>query len=208
VATDDVWATIRGERESLATDLAGLNPPAWDTPSWCADWSVRDVVAHLTASSKLNGAKFVTKIIGSGFSLKRLQAKDIAAERGGTPDDTLARFRAEIDSKGRPPGPIDTILGETIVHSEDIRRPLGIKHPYPTDAVIRVADFYKGSNLILGTKRRIEGLSLEATDADWRHGTGPTVSGPMINLVMAMTGRKPALDELSGDGVATLAARD
>ena len=34
-----------------------------------------------------------------------------------------------------------------------------------------VADFYKRSNALIGTKRRIEGVSLRATDADWRHGS-------------------------------------
>jgi uncharacterized protein (TIGR03083 family) len=99
------------------------------------------------------------------------------------------------------------MLGETIIHSEDIRRPLGIKHDYPADALIQVADFFKTSNLIIGTKRRIDGLTLRATDATWSHGTGPEVSGPMLSLVMAMTGRKPALEDLSGEGVATLRDR-
>jgi hypothetical protein len=73
--------------------------------------------------------------------------------------------------------------------------------------VVRLADFYKGSNLVVGTKRRIEGLTLRATDADWSHGSGPEVSGPIMPLVMAMTGRRAALDNLTGDGVATLRAR-
>jgi len=73
--------------------------------------------------------------------------------------------------------------------------------------VRRVADFYAGSNLIIGAKRRIDGLTLRATDATWSHGSGPEVSGPALSLVMAMTGRKAALDDLSGDGVATLRTR-
>jgi hypothetical protein len=72
---------------------------------------------------------------------------------------------------------------------------------------MRVADFYKGSNLIIGAKRRIDGVTLRATDADWSHGSGPEVSGPLLSLLMAMTGRKEALDDLSGDGVATLRGR-
>ena len=44
-------------------------------------------------------------------------------------------------------------------------------------------------------------------DADWSHGTGPEVSGPILSLVMAMTGRKQADDDLVGDGVATLRSR-
>jgi uncharacterized protein (TIGR03083 family) len=202
-----VWATIRAERESLADDLAGLTPEAWDTPTWSAPWTVRDVLAHMTATTKLSGASFFPKLVASGFKLSRLQAKDIATERGSSPADQLSRFRAQIDSKGRPPGPLNTILGETLVHAEDIRRPLGIKHQYPTDAVAEVATFYAGSNLILHTKQRIAGLHLQATDTDWQHGTGSEVSGAMIDLLMGMTGRKGAVDELQGDGVATLTSR-
>jgi len=56
-------------------------------------------------------------------------------------------------------------------------------------------------------KQRIEGLTLRATDAEWSHGAGPEVSGPILSLVMAMTGRKAPLDDLTGDGVATLRSR-
>jgi uncharacterized protein (TIGR03083 family) len=207
VAQSDVWPAIHAERKALAGDLDGLSEDAWATPSLCAEWTVRDVLAHMTGTAKLTSGSFFPKLIGSGFSLGRLQAKAITEERGASPADTLARFKQEIDSSSGPPGPRDTMLGETVVHAEDIRRPLGLKHPYPTDEVVRVADFYKNSNLVLGTKRRIAGLSLEATDADWRHGTGPSVSGPMLSLLMAMTGRQAALDDLSGDGVATLRTR-
>jgi len=93
------------------------------------------------------------------------------------------------------------------VHSKDIRGPLGIAHAYPTDALVRVADFYKGSNLIIGAKSRIEGLTLTATDTDWSTGGGPEVRGPMLSLVMAMTGRSAVLPDLSGDGVDTLRGR-
>jgi hypothetical protein len=72
---------------------------------------------------------------------------------------------------------------------------------------LAVADFYKNSNLLIGTKNRIAGVTLRATDADWRHGSGPEASGPAIALVLAMTGRKSALDDLSGDGVTTLRER-
>ena len=75
------------------------------------------------------------------------------------------------------------------------------------DLLVQVADFFKGSNLIIGTKRRIEGLTLQATDTTWSHGTGPGVSGPMLPLVMAMTGRPVADGELTGEGAATLRAR-
>jgi uncharacterized protein (TIGR03083 family) len=146
-------------------------------------------------------------MIGSGFSFDKVQEKGVAAQRGASPAETLANFESVLTSVKHPPGPTATWLGETIVHSEDIRRALGITRAYPVDAVVTVADFYKGSNLLIGSKNRIAGLALRATDADWSHGTGPEVKGPVLSLVMAMTGRTAADDDLAGDGVATLRSR-
>jgi hypothetical protein len=70
-----------------------------------------------------------------------------------------------------------------------------------------VADFFKGSNMLIGAKNRIAGLTLTATDADWSSGSGTEVKGPILSLVLAMTGRSAALDDLSGDGVATMRGR-
>jgi uncharacterized protein (TIGR03083 family) len=203
----DIWPAIHAERKALADDLHGLRDDQWSTESLCNPWTVRDVTAHMTATAKITPPVFFVKLAGSGFSMARLQDKDIVVEKGGSPADTLARFEGVVTSVKHPPGPTDSWLGETIIHAEDIRRPLGLQHEYRTDAVMRVADFYKGSNLIIGAKRRIEGVTLRATDADWSHGSGPEVSGPLLSLLMAMTGRKEALDDLSGDGVATLRAR-
>ena len=207
MANADVWDVIHAERKALAGDLTGLDDQRWATPSLCSDWTVRDVLAHMTATAKLTPPTFLTKLAGSGFSLTKVQAKDIAAERGASPADTLAHFNAVVTSTKHPPGPLDTWVGEVIVHAEDIRRPLAIAHSYPTDAAVRVANFYKGSNLVIGAKRRVSGLQLRATDTEWSCGEGPEVAGPIVALVMAMTGRKAVLAELSGDGVATLAER-
>jgi uncharacterized protein (TIGR03083 family) len=203
----DIWPVVGAERKALAADLRSLDEDRWATPSLCSEWTVRDVVAHMTATARMSTPSFFVKLAGSGFSLTRLQAKDIAAEKGGSAADTLAGFESVVNSTGRPPGPADTMLGDTIVHAEDVRRPLGLRHDYPMQALVQVADFYKGSNMIIGTKRRIAGLKLRATDTDWSVGSGPEVAGPMLSLLVAMTGRKVAPGELNGDGAATLAAR-
>jgi uncharacterized protein (TIGR03083 family) len=203
----DIWPVIHAERKALATDLGALQDDQWSTSSLCSDWTVRDVLAHMTATAKMSPAAFFVKFAGSGFNFGKLQNKGVAAERGTSPADTLARFEAIVNSTGHPPGPPDTMLGETIVHSEDIRRALGIKHAFPTEAMVQTADFFKNSNLIIGTKRRITGLTLRATDTQWSTGSGPEVAGPMLALLMAMTGRKAATSELTGEGVETLAAR-
>lgn len=196
------WPVIHAEREALAADLEPLDDSQWRTQSLCQDWSVREVLGHMTATAKMSPLRFFTKLAGSGFRFSVLQARDISQQTAGTPAQTLAEFRRVMTGTGHPPGPIDTMLGEVIIHSADIRRPLGLQHDYPTAAVVRVADFFKGSNVLIGSKKRIAGLRLRATDADWSTG-----SGPVLSLALAMTGRAEALDDLSGDGLSTLRSR-
>ena len=78
---------------------------------------------------------------------------------------------------------------------------MGIPHTYPPDAVREVIDFYKGSNMLIGSKKRIAGLALRATDHDWQHGQGEAVEGPLLSLLLAMTGRGAARDDLTVPGV-------
>jgi len=201
------WPVIHAERTALADDLAGLSDEQWKTPSLCSGWTVQDVVGHMVATARMTPPKFLGHFFGSGFNFDKMAAKDVAAETAGGPAATLAALREVTPRTTAPPGPIDAMLGEALVHPEDIRRPLGIKHEYPTDAVARVLDFFKKSNLIIGSKNRISGVTLRATDVDWTHGSGPEVTGPAHSLLMAMTGRKDALADLSGNGVDTLRSR-
>lgn len=203
----DMWEIVRPEREALAADLEAIDEAAWATPSLCPGWTVRDVVAHVTALARMTPVKFFSKLLASGFNPSRVQARDIALEKGGTVADTLAGFRRITANESGLPGQAKTLVGETLVHAEDIRRPLGIAHQYPLDALAAVADLYKGSNLIAGTKRRIAGLALQATDIPWSTGAGPVVSGPMLSLLMVMAGRATVLVDLQGAGIQILGTR-
>jgi uncharacterized protein (TIGR03083 family) len=206
MAGPDPWPTIHAERKALAADLQGLSDDRWLTPSLCTGWTVEQVLGHMTATARMTPPGFFLKMIKAGFGFDKMANAAIAEETKAGPARTLQSFEEVQTSKKHPPGPTDTWLGETIVHSEDIRRPLGITHDYPADAAEQVADFYKGSNLLIGAKKRIAGLTLRATDTDWSTGEGPEVTGPIVSLVLAMTGR-PA-DDLSGEGVATLKGRN
>jgi uncharacterized protein (TIGR03083 family) len=207
MAAAGLWPTIHAERRALLADVERLTEEQWSTPSLCSGWSVRDVLGHMTATATMTPGSFFAGLVGSGFRFHAMSAKNVARETAGTPADTVARFGGVLTATTHPPGPLDTWLGETIVHAEDIRRPLGIPHAYPVDAVARVADFYQGSNLLLHGKSRIASLAVKATDADWSTGSGPEVTGPLLSLVLAMTGRPAALEDLSGDGLDILAAR-
>lgn len=207
MAVPSPWPLIHGEREALAADLAALSDEQWATPSLCSGWTVRDVLGHLIATATMTPGSFFAAMAKAGFRFNAMAERLIAAEATAAPADGLAEFRRHLKDTTHPPGPAEAMLGEVIIHGEDIRRPLGLTRQYPAEAVRRVADFNKGSNLLIGSKRRIAGLALKATDQDWSTGSGPDVTGPALSLVLAMTGRSGALADLSGEGVATLRSR-
>lgn len=203
----DIWTTIAAERGALADDLANLTLAQWDQHSLCAGWTVHDVVAHLSATASLNPPKFFLGMAKAGFNFTKFADRQKAKHRGPDPAATLSRFRSLQNSTSAPPGPKTSWLGEIVIHGADIRYPLGIPHRYPPEALRQVLDFYKGSNMLSGAKNRIAGLSLNATDGDWQHGRGDLVEGPLLPLLLAMTGREAGCDELTGPGVGTLRDR-
>ena len=207
MATTSPWPLIHAEREALIADLGALTDDQWTTRSLCADWTVRDVLGHMISTAQMTPPKFFTSLTAAGFRFNNMNAKGVATEATATPADGLAHLRSHLNDTTHPPGPVEAMLGEAVIHPADIRKPLGIAHEYPEEALIRVADFYKGSNLIVGAKRRIDGLTLRATDTGWTTGSGPEVTGPNLSLILAMTGRTAALADLSGAGVDMLKSR-
>ncbi|GAA3505405.1 maleylpyruvate isomerase family mycothiol-dependent enzyme [Streptomyces albogriseolus] len=202
-----VWSMIRAERAALADDLAELSPGQWATPSLCDGLTVREVLAHLTAGASLSTVRWLAGVVRCRFDFDKQVAMRLAEQLGSGPEDTLARFRNTVSSTTKPPLPALAMLGETVVHGEDIRRPLGIRREYPVETVTAVAGYYRGTDLVVVAKGRIGGLRLVAGDGPFATGDGPLVSGRTIDLVMAMTGRAACCDELDGDGVGTLRSR-
>ncbi|MFB9832356.1 maleylpyruvate isomerase family mycothiol-dependent enzyme [Actinoallomurus acaciae] len=192
---------------TLAADLADLTEERWATPSLCDGLTVREVLAHLTAGASLNPARWMAGVLRCRFDFDRQVAMRLAEQLGATGAETLQRFRRVVTSTTKPPLPTIAMLGESIVHGEDIRRPLGIRRDRPIDTLTQVAQYYQGSNLVVPAKGRIGGLRLVATDGPFTAGSGQLVSGTTLALIMAMTGRPAYCEDLRGDGVATLRDR-
>ncbi|MFF4763292.1 maleylpyruvate isomerase family mycothiol-dependent enzyme [Streptomyces sp. NPDC001292] len=202
-----VWPLIRTERAALAADLEDLTDEQWATPSLCTGLTVREVLAHLTAGASLNAVRWLAGVIRCRFDFDKQVAMRLAEQVGTTPAEALERFRRIVPSRTKPPLPAIAMLGETIVHGEDIRSPLGIRRDYPIEVLTQVAEYYRGSDLVVVAKGRIGGLKLVADDGPFTTGSGPLVSGPTLALVMAMTGRATYCNDLEGDGVELLRGR-
>ncbi|MGV9674030.1 maleylpyruvate isomerase family mycothiol-dependent enzyme [Nocardia sp. NPDC003482] len=207
ISRDELWALIHTERSALAEDLAGLTEPQWAARSLCGEWTVEEVVAHLTAGASNGRVRWLLSVARARFDFDAHNARQVTVHRGATAAETLDRFRAVVGSTVAPSGHTAAWLGEVVVHGQDIRRPLGLTREPALEATTAVARFFASRDFTVASKRAIDGLRLAATDGPFATGTGPLVTGPTLALTMAMAGRRAYCDDLTGPGLPTLRER-
>jgi len=201
------WELIHRERAAMADTLAELKPDQWTEPSLVAGWSVHVAAAHILAGAEQTPMNFFKAMAGAGFRFNTMIDRAARQMAALPPAEIIERIRARTSTTNAPPGPPETMLGEIVVHSGDIRHPLGQAGEASPEAMVACLDMYKTQQFPTGAKKRVDGLRLIATDVGWSFGTGPEVTGPALPLLLAMTGRAAGLDDLAGAGVTTLRSR-
>ena len=203
-----VAAAVSAERLSLADLVADLTEQQWATPSLCAAWTVRDVVAHLTTTTRLTLPRIAVAAVRARFDFDRMEIALAAARASRYPTGELvAQLRESAGSQRRFPGstPMDPLM-DLVVHGQDVARPLGLAHSSPAD-VVAASLAYLATNRFMGGRRRLAGVRIVSTGTGWSTGTGPEVSGPDVDLLLAVTGRPAGLAALRGPGLTRLAAQ-
>lgn len=204
----DVWALVRAEREATIRDLEGLTDEQWGRPSLCEGWSVHDVAAHLVANAQNTAVGVVWAMVRARFDFDRQNDQTMRRARGATPQETVQRLREVAGRTSGPPAPVDSRLVEEVLHGEDLRRPLGIEHEYSAEAVERALRYQVRTPVAVGGSKEVAAaVALRASDRELSVGTGPEVSGPVLSLLMAVSGRDVALADLEGPGVEVLRSR-
>ncbi|MGH4031270.1 maleylpyruvate isomerase family mycothiol-dependent enzyme [Actinomycetota bacterium Odt1-20B] len=205
----DAMEFAREERAELAALLATLTPAQWNAPSLCAGWRVRDVIAHMFSYDGLGPLALIGRFVKGGILLDRVNTVGVAAFADRSTDELLALVAAHPRPRGLTAGFGGRVaLTDAMIHQQDIRRPLGLPRtaPIPEERLRCVLQFATMAPP-LRARKRIRGLTLSATDLDWRHGDGPVVTGTGEALLMGMAGRTVVVPELSGPGLPTLARR-
>jgi uncharacterized protein (TIGR03083 family) len=193
------------ERVDLAEYLETLTPQEWHAQSLCTKWTVKDVVAHMVSYEALTWLGLV-KRFAKGWVVR---ANEVGVQEFAplSPDELMEFLARHLRPRGLTAGFGGMIgLVDGTVHHQDIRRALGHPRAVPADRLKRILPLVP-RNPRLGAGRRIRGLRLVATDIGWQHGSGPEVEGTAEALLMAMTGRRDAVNELAGPGRTTLAGR-
>jgi uncharacterized protein (TIGR03083 family) len=202
-----VWTLVHAERAALIDDLERLDDHRWAVPSLCPGWTVHDVVAHLVDTARTTRLGFLVGMARTRFDFDRLNTRGVERERRASPRATLEELRRVASRTSGPPAPLDTRLVEEVVHGEDIRRPLGLARSYPVETVVRALRLQARTPASFGgAKEIVARVRLTATDADVSIGAGPDVTGSALSLLLAVSGRREALQDLDGPGVGTLAS--
>ncbi|MFF0818573.1 maleylpyruvate isomerase family mycothiol-dependent enzyme [Rhodococcus sp. NPDC003318] len=198
----EVREHVMAERAELVALLRTLSPEDWQTPSLCAGWRVRDVVAHIA----LDTVPPVTylRTVARHPSPDRANAQFVDSFRDVAPDELVDRIEESAATSWFTRFAPRIALADHLVHHQDIRRPLGRPRPIAPD---RLRHVLSHPDPFAFPRRYTKGLRFVATDVDWASGSGPDVRGPGEALALAVVGRPVVLDELTGDGVATLRAR-
>lgn len=206
----EIHARTTSNRLLIADLLAGLDDAGWESDTLCAGWTVHDLAAHLLQPMLIGFGRFVLTAARYRGDLDRTVDHFTRKLARKSRHELVALLREHAADRVNPPrsGPLGPFT-DTCVHLRDIARPLGLPIDVPPEHWRVVLDYVTSPRVVptLVPRGRLDGLSLVATDTDWRSGSGTPVTGPVEALGMAACGRKAALADLSGPGHAILASR-
>jgi uncharacterized protein (TIGR03083 family) len=199
---------VAAERSRIADHVTDLTDEQWSTPSLCTAWTVRDVIAHLTTTTRLTVPLLLRAAVRARGGFDRMEI-DLAAARAAryTSSELVAQLRESAGSMRRFPGsgPMDPLM-DLVIHAQDIARPLERPYASPPE-VVAACLAHVATNAFMGGRRRLAGVRLVSADTGWALGAGPELRGPDVDLLLVASGRPAGLAALDGPGVAVVARR-
>jgi uncharacterized protein (TIGR03083 family) len=192
----DIREALADEREQLVSDVRDIEGADWDRPSLCEGWAVRDVIGHLIRVEAYYryAAPFFIGLLRYGLRINTCIARDARKRAAGRSSESLVadlaatRYETTFGARLHPFSAIP--LAELIIHGQDIRRALGMGRRFPIDRLIAVANMLARPGRYPWGRGRRTNAAFEATDADWRVGTGEVVRAPLEEIVVTLAGRR------------------
>jgi len=197
---DDIRKMTETERGALASALAGLAPDAWDSPTLCAGWRVREVVAHVTMPFRYSGPRFMLELARSGGKFNVMS--DRVARRDAhllSAAQLTAALRENVQHPWKPPGGgFVGALTHDVIHGLDITVPLGVGRRVPAETMRVVLGNVTAAQALKHFGVDLTGVELQATDLDWTYGAGTPLLGSAQDLALVLCGRKLPAGRLGG----------
>jgi uncharacterized protein (TIGR03083 family) len=206
---EESWRIVESQRHAIADIMETLDPTRWELPSLCAEWRVRDVVAHLVlGSQRLRPPVILKGAVRARGNFNRMN-RDMAVAYASRPTEVLVAELSQGAASREVPVVTNyrNILFDVLVHGQDITVPLGVELAVPASAGMAAAETVWNIRWPMWTQKKFRGLRFVATDVPWTAGSGVEVRGSIAALLLTLAGRAAALGQLDGDGVDDLRSR-
>jgi uncharacterized protein (TIGR03083 family) len=196
----DLQPAVAAEFVALADLLESATDQQWDTPSLCAGWRVREVIAHMTMAARYPEDRFMAELRAREFDFGRL-SNELASRDAGLPaGELVANLRSEVMQHWTPPGGgYHGALNHVVIHGLDVTVPLGVPRRSPDDTLRIVLDDLTTGGVHQHFGTSIEGRSLQATDLNWAYGSGPALRGKAEDLALILCGRTVPAGRMEGE---------
>jgi len=191
---------VAAEFVALADLLDSATDAQWDTPSLCAGWRVREVIAHMTMAARYPEDKFMAELRRCDFDFGRL-SNEIASRDAALPSaELVANLRSDVMQHWTPPGGgYHGALNHVVVHGLDVTVPLGVPRRAPDSTIRVVLDDLTTGGIHERFGMGIDGRTLLATDIDWSYGSGPPLRGTAEDLALVLCGRTVPAGRIEGE---------
>ncbi len=167
----DPMRLAQDERTDLADFLAGLTAEQWERPTLCAEWRVRDVVAHVISYDALGPLALAARFARGWFVPDQVNEVGVQRYAEMSTDELLAEFENHLR-----PGRLTAAFGgriglcDGLIHHQDIRRSLGAPRTVPRERLVEALPFARTAPPIKAA-RRVRGL--RPLDSPARSSTAP-----------------------------------
>ncbi|GCD94719.1 maleylpyruvate isomerase family mycothiol-dependent enzyme [Embleya hyalina] len=189
------------ERRDLAAVFEGLSVEQWNSPSLCAGWRVREVVAHMSLGFRCSLPRLGLEAVKARGSLHRMTDRRARADAAAlSTDELVAALRDNAEHPWKPPGGPTSALGHDVVHGLDVTVALGLERRVPQERLRPLLDAIAPRGLRF-FKANLAGVRLCADDLDWAYGSAADapLTGAGQDLLLVAFGRRLPPGRLRGE---------
>lgn len=198
------WELAGTARKDFADMIESLSDDQLRQQTLCGEWDAKGVLAHLVMFVELGAFGFFGQMFKYRFDFDKAWVENAAARHTRPTADLLSTLRSGATKSAPLPGfPEGLTVADVAIHTQDVRRPLGLDGALDERVLRSTLDFLttaKQAKTLVSDLPSLDGVQLKATDMDWSHGDGAEVSGTGEAIMMALA-RRPVMDELRGPGV-------
>ncbi len=199
------WERAGKLRRDLADMVEGLSAEQLQSPTLCEQWNVQGVTCHVTSFVTHSFPKFMFTVAKNRGDFEKASQAMANNELARPFSDVLADLRAKATkSSALPMFPEELTMTDTMIHTQDIRRPLGLDGGFDDKSMRSALDFLTEHKMAttLVDRKPLEGIKLSPSDLDWSWGDGAEITGKAESIMMAMANRPSAMADISGPGAA------